>query len=142
MTGAGRGIGRATALLLSEMGADVMGVSRSEEELKTLGLDYCAIDLSSEAGCSVAFEATVELLGRVDILVCNHGIGSAHEHVVWEQSANTWEETVRINLSSPFHLAQQVLPGMVERQYGRLVFTSSTAGQTGGCSSMPTFSTP
>ena len=130
VTGAGRGIGRAAALLLSEQGAQVMGVSRSEEELATLGIDHLAVDLSTSQGCALACAKTEERIGPVDILVCNHGIGSSEEHVVWEQDPKAWEETMRVNLDSPFHLSRNVLPGMVERRYGRLVFTSSTAGQT------------
>ena len=62
------------------------------------------------------------------MLVCNHGIGSAHERVVWEQTPDTWRETMRINLDGPFYLSRLVLKGMVERRSGRIVYTSSTAG--------------
>jgi NAD(P)-dependent dehydrogenase (short-subunit alcohol dehydrogenase family) len=73
-------------------------------------------------------EATSRRLGPVDILVCNHGIGSAHERVLWEQDPALWEETLRTNLDGPFYLSRLVLKIMCERRYGRLVFTSSTAG--------------
>ena len=73
----------------------------------------------------------MDRLGSIDILVCNHGVGSANERVVWEQDPTLWSETMRVNLDGPFHLTRLVLPGMVERSYGRLVFTSSTAGQVG-----------
>lgn len=129
VTGAGRGIGRATAKLLSAMGARVMGVSRSEEELASLGLDHVVADLGTSEGCARAVEETMDRLGSIDILVCNHGVGSANEKVVWEQDPALWSEAMRVNLDGPFHLARLVLPGMVERRYGRLVFTSSTAGQ-------------
>lgn len=62
------------------------------------------------------------------MLVCNHGIGSAQERVVWEQDPDLWAETMRINLDGPFHLTRLLLKGMVERRYGRMVYTSSTAG--------------
>ncbi|MCP5091389.1 MAG: SDR family oxidoreductase, partial [Gammaproteobacteria bacterium] len=71
---------------------------------------------------------TEERLGPIDIIVCNHGIGSAHERAIWEQDAETWIETMRINLDGPFHLSRIALRGMVERRYGRVVYTSSTAG--------------
>ncbi len=129
VTGAGRGIGRVTAKILAARGARVMGVARSEEELASLGLDHVAADLGTLDGCTLAVEETVERLGPIDILVCNHGIGSADERVVWEQNPALWSETMRVNLDGPFHLSRLVLPGMVERRYGRLVFTSSTAGQ-------------
>lgn len=128
VTGAGRGIGRATAELLASRGAKVMCVARSEQELAEVGLDFVAADLGSPQGCAGALADTEQRLGPIDILVCNHGIGSAHEKVVWEQSTDDWSETMRINLDGPFHLSRLVMRGMVERKYGRLVFTSSTAG--------------
>jgi NAD(P)-dependent dehydrogenase (short-subunit alcohol dehydrogenase family) len=128
VTGAGRGIGRATAELLAARGARVMGVARSRAELETLGLEYFVADLGTPEGCAQAVAETEARLGPVEILVCNHGIGSAHEKVIWEQSPDTWSETMRINLDGPFELSRQVLRGMTERGYGRVVFTSSTAG--------------
>ena len=68
-------------------------------------------------------------LGSVEIFVCNHGIGSAHEQVIWEQDPDVWYETMRINLDGPFHLSRLLLRGMVEQNYGRVVFTSSTAAR-------------
>jgi NAD(P)-dependent dehydrogenase (short-subunit alcohol dehydrogenase family) len=106
-----------------------MAVARSASELAALGLDYAAADLGTLEGCEQAVAATEQRLGPVDILVCNHGIGSAHEQVIWEQDPDVWETTMRINLDGPFHLSRLVTAGMVQRGYGRLVYTSSTAGQ-------------
>jgi NAD(P)-dependent dehydrogenase (short-subunit alcohol dehydrogenase family) len=129
VTGAGRGIGRATAELLAARGARVMGTARSEAELQTLDLDYVVADLGKPEGCALAVSETQDRLGPVELLVCNHGIGSAHERVIWEQDPEVWEETMRINLDGPYHLTRLVLPSMVARRFGRLVYTSSTAGQ-------------
>ena len=129
VTGAGRGIGRVSADLLASRGARVMAVARSENELQTLGLDYVVADLSTPDGCALAAEETSHRLGPVEILVCNHGIGSAHERVIWEQDPALWRETMRINLDGPFYLSRLVVKGMIEKGYGRLVYTSSTAGQ-------------
>lgn len=128
ITGASRGIGRATAELLAARGARVMCVARGERELAELGLDYSVADLGTAAGCAHAVADTEQRLGPIGILVCNHGIGSAHERVVWEQDPDLWSETMRVNLDGPFHLSRLVLRGMVERRYGRIVYTSSTAG--------------
>jgi len=128
VTGAGRGIGRAVAELLAARGAQVMGISRSEGELAALGLEYTVADLGTPEGCEFAVAETEGRLGPIDILVCNHGIGSAHERVIWEQDPQVWSEMMRINLDGPFHLSRLVVRGMVERSYGRLVYTSSTAG--------------
>ena len=136
ITGAGRGIGRATAELLASRGANVMCVARSEQELADVGLEYSVADLGSPEGCAHAVSEAERRLGPIDILVCNHGLGSAHERVVWEQQPDVWSETMRVNLDGPFHLSRLVLPGMVERQFGRIVFTSSTAGliaEPAGC---------
>jgi NAD(P)-dependent dehydrogenase (short-subunit alcohol dehydrogenase family) len=129
VTGAGRGIGRVTAELLAARGARVMASARSENELAATGLDYVAADLGSPEGCERAVAEAEQRLGPVEILVCNHGIGSAHERVIWEQDPALWDETLRVNLSGPFHLSRLVTAGMVQRGYGRLVYTSSTAGQ-------------
>jgi NAD(P)-dependent dehydrogenase (short-subunit alcohol dehydrogenase family) len=106
-----------------------MAVSRSEDELKSLGLDYVAADLGTLDGCALAVRKTHDRLGPVSILVCNHGIGSAHERVIWEQAPDVWGETLRINLDGPYYLSQIVVKDMIKQGYGRFVFTSSTAGQ-------------
>ena len=129
ITGAGRGIGRATAELLSSRGAKVMCVARSEQELADVGLEYSVADLGNPDGCAQAITDAEQRLGPVEILICNHGIGSAHERVIWEQDPEVWDESMRVNLDGPFYLSRLVLRGMVERKYGRVVFTSSTAAQ-------------
>ncbi|MBD3873500.1 MAG: SDR family oxidoreductase, partial [Acidobacteria bacterium] len=128
VTGGGRGIGRATAQLLATRGANVMCVARSEQELADAGLEYSVADLGTREGCAHAVAEAEQRLGPIEILVCNHGIGSAHEKVVWEQQPEVWDETMRINLDGPFHLSRLVLPGMIQRKFGRVVYTSSTAG--------------
>lgn len=127
ITGGGRGIGRATAILLASRGARVMCVARNEKDLADVGFDYSVADLGTPEGCAHAVAEAEQRLGPIDILICNHGIGSAHEQVVWEQQAEVWSESMRVNLDGPFHLSRLVLPGMVERHYGRVVYTSSTA---------------
>ena len=129
VTGGGRGIGREAALLLSAAGTRVMVVSRTPAELEAVGLDYVAADLGTAEGCSLAVAETERRLGPIDVLVVNHGIGSAHERVVWEQDPAVWRETMRINLDGPFELARLTVGGMCKRGFGRLVFTSSTAGE-------------
>ena len=128
VTGGGRGIGRATAELLASRGAKVMCVARSQQDLEDVGLEYSVADLGSPEGCAHAVTEAEQRLGPIEILVCNHGIGSAHEQVVWEQQPDVWSETMRVNLDGPFHLLRLVLQGMIERQFGRIVYTSSTAG--------------
>ena len=128
VTGGSQGIGHATAELLVARGARVMCVARSRDKLEASGIDFVVADLGTPEGCAHAINETESRLGPVEILVCNHGLGSAHEKVLWEQTPETWKETMRINLDGPFELSRLVLRGMTERGYGRLVFTSSTAG--------------
>lgn len=128
VTGASRGIGRTTAELLASRGAKVMCVARGQQQLAQVGLEYAVADLGTPEGCAQAVADTEQRLGPIEILVCNHGIGSAHERVVWEQDPDIWSETMRVNLDGPFHISRLVLRGMVEREYGRVVYTSSTAG--------------
>ncbi len=81
VTGAGRGIGRQAAEMLDARGAKVMCTARSEEELASTGLPYVVADLGTLSGCENAVEETGQRLGPVEILVCIHGLGSAHERV-------------------------------------------------------------
>jgi 3-hydroxybutyrate dehydrogenase len=129
VTGGGRGIGREAALLLSAAGARVMVAARSATELAAVGLEYVVADLGTAAGCAAAVAETEQRLGPIDLLVVNHGIGSAHERLVWEQDPEVWRETMRINLDGPFELTRLTVGGMCKRGFGRVVFTSSTAGE-------------
>lgn len=128
ITGASRGIGLATANLLVSNGARVMAVARSESDLAASGLPHTVVaDLSTLEGCRHAFEETIRQLGPIDILVCNHGIGSAHERPLHQTDFDTFQNSMRTNLEGPFYLTRLVMPYMVERKYGRCVYTSSTA---------------
>jgi len=128
VTGAGRGIGLAAAKTLAARGARVMCVARSQHELEASGLDYAVADLGEAEGCAQAVADAERRLGPIEILICNHGIGSSAERVVWEQDPEVWRETMRINLDGPFHLSRLVMKGMLQGRYGRIVYTSSTAG--------------
>jgi len=70
------------------------------------------------------------VLGPVDILVANHGLG--RQATYQEVDATAFDQTLAINLRAPFLLAQRVLPGMGERGFGRILFISSVAAFRGG----------
>ena len=127
VTGGSRGIGRATAALLASRGARVMCVARSLPDDPDEHVQYTLGDLGTAEGCAAVVADTQERLGPIELLVCNHGLGSAHERVVWEQSLEDWTESFHVNLDGPFYLSKLVLPGMIENNYGRVVYTSSTA---------------
>jgi len=128
VTGAGRGIGKATALLLAERGFRVMATARSAEELSQLGLDYVMGDVSVREDCERVVAETRERLGPISVLVNNAGFGSAAELEIWQQDLEAWDRSLSVNLDGPFYLCRAAVGGMVEQGYGRCVFVSSTAG--------------
>jgi NAD(P)-dependent dehydrogenase (short-subunit alcohol dehydrogenase family) len=135
VTGAGRGIGRATAALLARRGARVMAVARTEGELQSLareaGVEFLAETVGTVEGCTRIVEETRRRLGPIEILVNNAGVGSAGERPIWEQDSDVWRTALAVNLEGPFHLTRLAAPDMVERSYGRIVMVSSTAGSVG-----------
>lgn len=136
ITGAGRGIGRVTALLLARRGARVLGVARTEGELESLAAEapaeILAESVATEEGCVRIVEAAHERLGPIEILVNNAGLGSAHERPIWEQPTDVWRETLQVNLDGPFFLTRLAARDMREAGWGRIVMVSSTAGEIGG----------
>jgi NAD(P)-dependent dehydrogenase (short-subunit alcohol dehydrogenase family) len=136
ITGASSGIGWTTAQILARRGARVMAVARRADRLAALaaeaGVETLAVSLADEDGCRRAVSETEARLGPPDILVTCAAIGSSEETVVWEEPVDVWTETMRINLDAPFHLTRLAAAGMVERGFGRIVHTSSTAGVVGG----------
>jgi NAD(P)-dependent dehydrogenase (short-subunit alcohol dehydrogenase family) len=134
VTGAGRGMGRATALALAARGARVMAVARTESELQALAaeapVEILAESVATEEGCRHIVDET-RRLGPIAILVNNAGIGSFHERPIWEQDAAVWREAIAVNLDGPFHLTRLAARDMVEERWGRIVMVSSTAGEVG-----------
>ncbi len=135
VTGAGRGIGRATARMLAARGDRVLAVARTEDELATLAAETgCATLAESVAtadGCARIIDEA-RRMGPIEILVNNAGIGSARESEIWDLPPEVWHETMATNLHGPFELTRLAARDMVERRYGRIVMVSSTAGEIGG----------
>ena len=113
VTGAGRGIGRATALALASRGARVLGVSRTEDELASLAeeapIEVVAESVATEEGCERIVGEARGRLGPVEILVLNAGIGSGHEREIWAQETGVWRESMAVNLDGPFFLCRAVV---------------------------------
>jgi NAD(P)-dependent dehydrogenase (short-subunit alcohol dehydrogenase family) len=136
VTGAGRGIGRATALLLAARGARVLAVARSSDELRSLaaerpGIEWIAISLASEGACRQVAETARRRLGPISIVVNNAGIGSADDGEIWEQDLEAFRATMAINLEAPLILTQEASRDMRAAGWGRVVMVSSTSGQVG-----------
>jgi 3-oxoacyl-[acyl-carrier protein] reductase len=140
ITGGSRGIGRATATLLAQAGCDVIvNYLQAEEsanevvkEVEQAGRRALAIqaDVSAEADVERLVAASVTAFGRVDILVNNAGINPSKPFA--ELNLSDWQTEITQNLTSAFLVSQAVVPGMRERQWGRIIMLSSIAAQTGG----------
>ncbi|HEX5079539.1 MAG TPA: 3-oxoacyl-ACP reductase family protein [Geminicoccaceae bacterium] len=140
VTGAGRGIGRAIALILAEAGADVAVNYRERIEpaeatagdIRRLGRRAAALqaDVSIAADVAQLVQATASRLGPIDILVNNAGISEPCE--IEELSEELFDRTLSVNLKSAFLCTQAVLPGMRARGFGRVVNISSGAARGAG----------
>lgn len=141
MTGAGKGIGRATAIALAAQGDRVMAVARTEPDLRSLArtapVDYLAADLSTAAGCAQTAREATRRLGQIDILVNNAGTDT-EERPVWDQATAAWRQVMAVNLDAPFELTRLLAGQMTRRRWGRIVMVSSTAG-TAGAPSMTAY---
>ncbi len=135
VTGASRGIGRATALMLAAQGALVMAVGRDQELLDSLARQQpiltLAVDLASDSGCEQVVAVTRRRLGPIAILINNAGRGGVHDRVIWEQDPSDWEQTLAVNLTAPFALTRLAVTDMRDARWGRIVMVSSTAGVVG-----------
>ena len=136
VTGAGRGIGRATAIALADAGEHVMAVARTEEELESLAreapVEFLVGTVATQDGCERIIEGTRERLGPISILISNAGMGSYHERPIWEQDPEVWRGSLAVNLDAAFHLMRLAVPDMTAAGWGRIVVVSSTSGQVGG----------
>jgi 3-oxoacyl-[acyl-carrier protein] reductase len=140
VTGGSRGIGRATATALAQAGCDVVvnylqagesarEVVKAVEQTGQRGLAIQA-DVSAEKEVVRLMTAIETTFGRVDVLVNNAGINPSKP--LAELTHHDWQTVIGHNLTSAFLVSQAVLPGMRERQWGRIMMLSSIAAQTGG----------
>ena len=136
VTGGSRGVGAATALLLSQAGASVAVTYRerrgaADEVLGRMGGSSVAIqaDFSNPADCDSMVQQTVDALGKLDIFVANAGIWVPHGKAVKEMENGRWAETLGVNLSAVFYGCRAAL--RVMQPGGRVVIVGSTAGQRG-----------
>jgi short-subunit dehydrogenase len=133
VTGASSGIGEATALALKAAGALLLITGRDEERLRAVAARTGAIPLPADLARPGAAEeltgSALRVHGRIDLLVCNAGAGWAGP--ISEMPADTAVGLAAVNLLAPVHLARLLVPGMIARGAGHLVFVSSIAGTTG-----------
>ena len=139
VTGGGRGIGRAIALELGRNGADVaVGYSQSSQEaeevareIQSMGPDAFPLraNVSRPEEVKPAIASVAERFGKIDFLVNNAGI--TRDKTLVKMTREDWEAVIDVNLHSIFNVTHEVLPYMLEREYGRVVNVSSVVGQSG-----------
>jgi 3-oxoacyl-[acyl-carrier protein] reductase len=138
VTGAAQGIGRAIALALAEVGADVAGGDIALEklrgvakEIEALGRKVLALhlDVSSPNSVKEAVDKILQAFGKIDILVNNAGI--TKDNLLMRMKPEDWDLVLRVNLNGAFHCTRAVLPGMVKQRYGRIINIASVVAQAG-----------
>jgi len=138
VTGAGRGIGRAIALLLGRLGSRVVLAARSEAQLESVreeirGQAGEALVVRTDLNCDEDMEnlvsRTVKECGSIDYLINNAGWGKTAP--VAKASVEEWDQTLRVNLRAPMVLSKLVLPILLEKKDGAIVNIASISGRTG-----------
>jgi 3-oxoacyl-[acyl-carrier protein] reductase len=134
VTGASRGIGRATALRLATLGARVTAISRADhkgpaERIGDGSIEPLSLDIRSASAVRDAFAALEERHGAIDVLVNN--AGAERVKPLDEVSDDDYAVTVDTNLRGAFHCVRAVLPGMKARRDGHVVSVASAAGIRG-----------
>lgn len=139
VTGCSRGIGEAMAIALAEAGADIIGASgtlepgsAAEAAVKNVGKRFASysVDLGNRESLYRFIEEVNEVHPQIDILINNAGIilrTPAAEH-----PDGAWDKVLAINLDSSFILAREFGKKMLERRYGKIIFTCSLLSFQGG----------
>ncbi len=144
VTGGGRGIGRATALELARLGADVVvaeldkaGAERTAGEVSALGRKSLAMatDVTRRNDLAAMVERTKAELGRIDVLVNNAGIYRAAAPL--DVTEEHWDAIMTINAKAVFFASQAVLPVMIAQKSGAIVNLASMAGKIGSKTNLP-----
>ncbi len=139
VTGSGRGIGRAIALKLAEVGAtvvvndigDVKPVEAVVKEIKAIGKQCLPVmaDVSSASDVARLVEETIAAYKRVDILVNNAGIN--RDQLLLRMSEEDWDKVLAVDLRSVFLCTKAVLRHMAKQRWGRIISLSSIVGIVG-----------
>lgn len=134
ITGGGRGIGAAIADEMNRLGARITLMGRTESALRSRAeqLDHACcvqVDVTDEKVVQAGFEQAIDGFGPIDILVNN--AGTAYSSPFVRIDSRNWEQALSVNLNGVFYCSRQVLDGMLEADWGRIVNIASTAGLTG-----------
>lgn len=138
VTGASKGIGRASALGLAREGAAVVAVARSADKLESLKAEIeqqggrCLVvagNVAQEATARQAVEGAVDKFGRIDVLLNNAGIGSYADFLDYDVEA--YDEIMNTNMRSTFLFTRHAVPVMKSQKKGLILQVSSQAGIRG-----------
>lgn len=138
VTGAGRGVGRATALTLARRGGKLVLGARTRDELNAVAIEVrerggeaepVVADVREEAGAQALVDRALAAFGRIDTLINNAGIGGSGP--VETLSLETWRAVLDTNLTGAFLCSRAVLPTMRTQQSGYIVNIASGAGKRG-----------
>ena len=144
ITGGAQGIGLAIAERLLDSGASVSLWDRDECLLKETSnslsskgtVQPVAMDVTDLESVSNAAKTTKELLGAIEILVCNAGIAGPTAKI-WEYPPEEWQQVIDIDLTGVFNCLHVVSPMMIDQNYGRIVNVASVAGKDGNPNAAP-----
>ncbi len=134
VTGAGRGIGAATALRLAEDGARVVladidpeGCQQVAAEIEKAGSQALAVscNVAEKEAVEAAVKQAVDRFGRLDILVNNAGV--LRDNLLFKMSDDDWETVMNVHLKGAFHCSRAAQKHMVEQKYGRIISLSSVS---------------
>jgi len=128
ISGASRGIGRATALLLAQNGANVVVTARSVDELNTLANEHERIvavpgDVASETDMAAVVQTALDRFGRIDVVINNAGYGVFKN--VDELTVQEWDDLMATNVKGTFVLTKAALPALKAQGSGHIVVVAS-----------------
>lgn len=139
ITGGSRGIGAATAIMMARAGANVVVMYGKHKnaareilrKITTMGVRgyACCGKVENESDCRKICRETINVFGRINILVNSAGIWEYGQ--IGNITPAAWEKTIAINLTGTFNMCNVVVPIMKKQRYGRIINISSTAGQRG-----------
>jgi len=137
VTGASRGIGRATAHVLAHQGALVIAAARGENAAATVSeiaaaggrAEAMTLDVTEAGAIEAAVAGVLQRHGRIDILVSNAGI--TRDQLLLRMKRDDWDAVLATNLTATFALTQAVLKPMLKQRTGRIIAISSVVGQMG-----------
>ncbi len=139
ITGGGRGLGKAVALLLAQEGVNIGITGRNEEHLKNTVAElqksgvkaaYTVFNVADKTQVDKGIKELVSTLGGIDILVNNAGIGWFGK--LEDMPTQDWEQVMQTNLFGVYYTAMAVYPYMKENNSGDVINVASTAGLKGG----------